>query len=574
MCGASNFRELGMYVLGIWDGHDSGAAIIEDNQIVVALNEERLTRRKLEVRFPYHAVRECLQYLHLRPPDIKHVAVSTSDVSKTLARLFPFTKEEYYLIRRRKKAPGLMSDLKKKAKYTLTEWGPNTITRRLSELSLRRSLDGMGFNQYQVYLIDHHLCHAASAAFCSGLDECLVITIDGIGDALSGTLSTFAQGKLSRIAAISGRHSIGIFFEHVTNLMNMRELEDEGKVMALANYAYPIPDEHNPLLDFVQVEGLEVKCAYSTLKMYEELKKILWRYPSEQFAYMAQRTLEVKIVELVSNALAATGHKRVALAGGVFSNIKVNMLIRRIPGVEACFVFPHMGDGGLALGAALSANYELNGVSSYRLNDVFLGVDYTEEQLQTALAGSGFQYSYSEVIEEDAAELIAQGSIVFWFQGRMEYGPRALGNRSILALPNSRRIRDVLNLRLKMRVWYQPFCPSMLEEDAPYYLEDYDTPNRFMTMGYMVRDDKRDGVEGVISVDGSCRPQMVDGTTSPYGKLLVKLKELAGRGIVLNTSFNIHGEPLVCSPLDALDTLTRTRNDYLVMGNYLVKGIP
>jgi carbamoyltransferase len=316
-----------------------------------------------------------------------------------------------------------------------------------------------------------------------------------------------------------------------------------------------------------------VRCRYSTLRMYDELKKILWRYPSEQFAYMAQRTLEVRIVELVRNALAATGRRRVALAGGVFSNIKVNMLIRTLAGVDACFVFPHMGDGGLALGAALAANYDLNGVSSYGLEDVFLGVEYTDEQIQAALAASGLKYRYCEAIEDEAASLISRGSIVFWFQGRMEYGPRALGNRSILALPNSKRIRDLLNLRLKMRVWYQPFCPTMLEEDAAYYLEDYDAPNRFMTMGYMVRDDRRDEVEGVISVDGSCRPQMVGNSATRYGKLLGSLKALSGRGVLLNTSYNLHGEPLVCSPHDAIDTLKRTRNEYLVMGNYLVRGI-
>lgn len=562
-----------MYILGIWDGHDSGASIIEGNRILVALNEERLTRRKLEIRFPCRSVRECLRYLNLQPADIQHIAVSTFDLSKTMARIFPSTKEEYYLIRRRKKAPGLMSSLKKRAKYKLTEFGANGITTRLSDLALRKALDELGFAGCRVHLVDHHRCHAAAAAFCSGFDECLVLTIDGIGDALSGTVSTFSGGKLLRMTALSGRHSIGIFFEHVTNLLNMRELEDEGKVMALANYAYPVPDEQNPLLEFITIEGLEVRCKYGTLRMYDELKKILWRYPSEQFAYMAQRTLEVKIVELVQNALAATGQKRVALAGGVFSNIKVNMLIRRLPGVESCYVFPHMGDGGLALGAALSANYDLNGVSGYRLDDVFLGVEYPEEQVRAALADSRLEYRYCDAVEDEAAKLIAQGSILFWFQGRMEYGPRALGNRSILALPNSRRIRDLLNLRLKMRVWYQPFCPTMLEEEAAYYLEDYDAPNRFMTMGYMVRDDRRDEVEGVISVDGSCRPQMVDGSATRYGKLLRSLKAFTGRGVLLNTSFNLHGEPLVCSPQDAIDTLKRTGNEYLVMGNYLVRGI-
>lgn len=562
-----------MYILGIWDGHDSGAAIIEENQILVALNEERLTRRKLEIHFPEQSIKECLNYLNLTPADITQVAVSTYDFSKTLARIFPYTKEEYYLIRRRKKVPGKISNLKKRAKYKLTECGPSHLTKRISEMCVRKSLNRLGFNNYQVHLVDHHLCHAAAAAFCSGFVDCLVITIDGIGDALSGTFSTFSQGKLSRNSVISGKHSLGIFFEHVTNLMNMRELEDEGKVMALANYAYPISDAENPLLDFIKVDGLKVECTYSTLKMYNELKKILWRYPSEQFAYMAQRTIEVKILELVKNGLSATGFKKVALAGGVFSNIKVNMLIRTLPEMEGCFIFPHMGDGGLALGAALAANYDLNGISSYPLDAVFLGLGYSEELIKSALDASGLEYRYCENIEEETARLISEGYIVFWFQGRMEYGPRALGHRSILALPNSKRIRDLLNLRLKMRVWYQPFCPTMLEEDAQLLLEEYDSPNRFMTMGYMVKDDKRDEVEGVISVDGSCRPQILQGNESQYGRLLTSVKRFTGRGVVLNTSFNIHGEPLVCSPEDAIDTLKRTRNDYLVMGNYLVKGV-
>jgi carbamoyltransferase len=562
-----------VYILGIWDGHDSGAAIIKDNNILVALNEERLTRRKLEILFPEHSIKACLNYLKLVPADITQIAVSTYDFSKTMARILPYTKEEYYLIRRRKKMSGGVSNLKKRAKYKLTEFGPGYLTRRLSEMCVRKELNRAGFTNYQVHMVDHHLCHATAAAFPSGFNECLVITIDGIGDALSGTLSTFAKGKLSRKAVISGKDSLGIFFEHVTNLMNMRELEDEGKVMALANYAYPIPDSENPLLEFIQVNGLSVKCKYSTLRMYDELKKILWKYPSEQFAYMAQRTLEVKIVELVRNGLSATGLKHVALAGGVFSNIKVNMLIRTLPEVEGCFVFPHMGDGGLALGAALSLNYDLNGISSYPLNDVFLGTGYSEEQMKTELEASGLEYSYYENIEEETARLISEGYIIFWFQGRMEFGPRSLGHRSILALPNSKRIKDLLNLRLKMRVWYQPFCPSMLEEDAQLLLEEYDSPNRFMTMGYMVKDDKRDDVEGVISVDGSCRPQVLNGNESEYGRLLTSVKRFTGSGVLLNTSFNIHGEPLVCSPKDAIDTLKRTGNDYLVMGNYLVRGV-
>ena len=562
-----------MYILGIWDGHDSGAALIEDNRILFAINEERLTRRKLEIRFPENAIQACLDFAHLAPRDIKHIAVSTADFSKTLARIFPRTKEEYYLIRRRKKAPGFLSTVKKRAKYRLTEFGPSPLTKRLSEMVLKKTLDSAGFSDYRLCLIEHHLCHSASAAFCSGFDRALVLTVDGIGDALSGTVSTLHEGRLERIAELSGRHSLGIFFEHVTNLLNMRELEDEGKVMALANYAYPIPDQENPLLDLVHVEGLQVRCKYESLAMYDALKKILWKYPSEQFSYMAQRVLEKRVTELVHNAIISTGIKKVALSGGVFSNIKVNMLIRTMPEVEDCFVYPHMGDGGLALGAALAANYELSGATSYRLDDVFLGPEYSDAEIKAALDASGFPCRYCENIEEETAQLISKGSIVFWFQGRMEYGPRALGNRSILALPNSKRIRDLLNLRLKMRVWYQPFCPSMLEEDALVYLDQYNgVPNRFMTMGYMVKDEKQDAVEGVISVDGSCRPQIIPPAGSRYGKLLQAVKDRTGTGVLLNTSFNVHGEPLVCSPQDALNTLKVTGNEYLVMGNYLISN--
>jgi carbamoyltransferase len=561
------------YILGIWDGHDSGAAVIKDDRVLAAVNEERLTRRKLEIRFPEKSIEACLKHSNITPANIGAVAVSTFDFSKTLTRLFPSLKEQYYLIRRRKKSPGPLSSFKKRSKYKLTEIGCSGFTKYLSKQSIRACLNRIGINHCKIYFVDHHLCHAAAAAFCSGFDKCLVITIDGIGDALSGTISRFEGGKLSRIAAISGKNSMGIFFEHVTNLMNMRELEDEGKVMALANYAYPVPDDENPLLDFIRVDGLDIRCRYNSLRMYTELKKILWKYPSEQFAYMAQRTLEKSICELVKSSLKKTGLEKVAFSGGVFSNIKVNMLIRLLPEVRQCFVFPHMGDGGLALGAAFSLNNDFKGVAAYPLDDVYWGPDFTEEEILDAVRQSGFKYNYFKNIEEETARLISAGQIVFWFQGKMEYGPRALGNRSILALPGSLKIKDLLNLRLKMRVWYQPFCPSMLAEEAGVYLEDFDDlDNRHMTMGYMVKPEKRKEIEGAISIDGTCRPQIVTSHEPRYEKLLKEVRYRTGRGIVLNTSFNIHGEPLVCSPRDALNTLKKTGSDYLVMGNYLISA--
>lgn len=561
-----------MKILGIWDGHDSGAVLIEDNEILFAVNEERFTRRKLEIAFPVQSIRACLQATGTSVEEISHIAVSTWDFAKTLARVFPSLREEYYLLRRRKKDLGRASHLKKRLKYRLTEYPPSRLTNRISWHNVRGHLKALGFRNFGLHLADHHLSHAAAAAFCSGFSRALVITLDGLGDGLSGSISRYEEGKLERISAISARHSLGIFFEHVTNLMNMRELEDEGKVMALADYAYPVDDTENPIMDLIQVEGLKIRCRYTSLRMYEALRKILWRYPSEQFAFMAQRTLEVKTLELVSNAIEATGLDHLCLAGGVFSNVKVNRLIRNIPEVRKCFVFPHMGDGGLALGAALLANYRVNGIHQVPLKHLFLGPEYSPTEIEETLKESGLSYKRPPNIAKAVAKIICGGGIILWFQGRMEMGPRALGGRSILARSDSNAIKDALNLRLKKRVWYQPFCPSMLEEEACDILEDYDGfPNEFMTMAYMVRKDKRHLVRGVINRDGSCRPQIVREDGSLFRELLREVKRLTGNGIVLNTSFNLHGESMVCSPQDALKTMNDTASRYMAIGNFLVK---
>ena len=561
-----------MKIIGIWDGHDSGAALIEGNKILFAINEERCTRRKLEIAFPDRSIQACLKYTDTVPEDISEIAVSTSDFAKTLARIFPSLKEEYYFIRRRMKEPGRIPFFKKQLKYKLTEYPPFPFTKWVSRNNVRKHLKRLGFKQFRLHLVNHHFAHAATAAFCSGFERGLVITLDGLGDGLSGSISKYEDGKLERTVPISGRHSLGIFFEHVTNLMNMRELEDEGKVMALANYAYPVKDVENPVMDLIQVEGLSVRCRYSSLGMYDALKRILWRYPSEQFAQMAQRTLEVKTLELVRNAMKKTGMDQLCLAGGVFSNVKVNRLIKLLPGVKGCFVFPHMGDGGLALGSAMVTNYQLNGIYKVPLKNLFLGPEYSEDEIENSLTESGLSFTKSKNIVKEVAEIIAGGEIVFWFQGRAELGPRALGARSILARPDSDAIKDTLNLQLKKRVWYQPFCPTMLEEDALEILEDYDgKPNKFMTMAYMVRKKKRNLVRGVINVDGSCRPQILGQENSLFRELLKEIKKLTGHGIVLNTSFNIHGEPMVCSPRDAIKTINDTGSGYMAIGNFLVE---
>jgi carbamoyltransferase len=492
-------------------------------------------------------------------------------VAKTLARWFPGLKERYYGIRRRKVPPGYLSQLQKRAKYWIPEWGPTRASRALSLAALRRELRRVGLASARLTLLDHHECHATAAAWASGFPSCAVLTIDGVGDGLSSTISAFADGCLRRVAESSAQDSLGIFFEHVTNLLNMRELEDEGKVMALADYAAPVPDDRNPLLSLFSVRDGRVTASIPGHAMMPYLRAILWRYPSEQFAYMAQRTVEEVVVRLAQDTMRLTSCHRIAVAGGVASNIKAGRRIGLLPEVEDVYVFPHMGDGGLALGAGLAAARSAGDVPDLNLSDLALGPDYSDCDIANACKRAGLPCDKPDNLACTVAELLDRDRIVFWFQGRMEYGPRALGRRSVLARPDSTDLRDRLNRVLKQRVWYQPFCPSMLASDASQILEDHaGRSNASMTMSYLVAPRFRESLAGVTSIDGTCRPQIVaDDAPGPFADMLRAVKARRGLGVVLNTSYNIHGEPLVCTPEEAIDVYLRTEADVLAIGPYV-----
>jgi len=560
-------------VLGIWDGHDSGAALLQDGRLRFAVNEERLTRRKLEVRFPSQSIDACIDRAGLSPGAIDVVAVSTFDPAKTLARWWPGSKERYYAIRRRHTLPGPLASLTRRVKYGLTEWKPRRPFEALSRTALRRSLAPHGLSRADLRLVDHHAAHAAAAACASGFAPCAVLTIDGVGDGLSSTISIFDQGRLERVAASPARASLGVFFEHVTNLLNMRELEDEGKVMALADYAAPVADADNPLLSWVRVRDGVIDVTPSGYALRGALARVQWRYPNEQFAYLAQRVVEQTCVALARDAVRLTGLRRLALAGGVVSNIRATQRIRMMPEVEEVYVFPHMGDGGLAVGAAALAALRAGAPIDMSLDELDLGPSYTTVEIAAALRRAGLTAHPVDELPARVAQALEDGRIVMWFDGRMEYGPRALGNRSVLARPDRPDLRDRLNLALKRRVWYQPFCPSMLESEAPRLLVDWTGGrNRAMTMAYEVVPCCRGRLAGVISVNGTCRPQVIaDAAPGAFAELLHEARARWGVGAVLNTSFNIHGEPMVCSPDEAADVFLRSGADALAIGPFFVE---
>jgi carbamoyltransferase len=558
-------------ILGIWDGHDSGAALLQDGELRFAVNEERLSRRKLEVAFPARSIAASLAHAGLSPEQVDVVAATTSDPAKTLGRLWPGSKERYYAVRRRKAFPGLLSSLTRAVKYRMTEWSPGPLSRALSAAALRRQLARHGLSRATLRLLDHHEAHAAAAAWASGFASCAVVTIDGLGDGVSATISAFRHGRLERLTASPARSSVGVFFEHVTNLLNMRELEDEGKVMALADYAAPIADADNPLLPWVRVRDGVIETQWPGHALRRPLARVHWRYSNEQFAYLAQRTVEHAAVALARDAVRLTGLRRIALAGGVVSNVKATRRVRLLPEVEDVFVFPHMGDGGLPLGAAVVAASALGEPVRLDLTHLDLGPAYDRSAIESSLRAAGLPSPTVDNLPGRVAELLADGRIVMWFQGAMEYGPRALGCRSVLARPDRPDLRDRLNLALKRRVWYQPFCPSMLESEAARLLEDWTGgPNRAMTMAYKVTEAYRPQLAGVMSVDGTCRPQLVAADGGPYAELLSEARRRWGVGAVLNTSFNIHGEPLVCSPDEAIDVFLRSGADALAIGPFLV----
>ena len=558
--------------LGIWDGHDAGAALFEDGRLVFAVNEERLSRRKLEVRFPGQAIAMCLAETGHASRDVSLVACSTTDPAKTLTRYFPALKERYYQVRRRLSAPGATASLTRTAKYRITEWAPGGLSGALSRRALRRELLTCGLGGADLVMVDHHEAHAATAAFGSGWPRCGVLTIDGVGDGLSATISRFDGGRLTRLAATPASESLGVFFEHVTALLNMRELEDEGKVMALADYASPIADRDNPLLPLVRVQDGRLRMEVPSRRLRPVLRRVQWSYPNEQFAFLAQRVVERTMEALALETVRLTGERALAVAGGVASNVKATRRMRLLPGVSALAAYPHMGDGGLAVGAAAAA-LSRQGATVSLSESLALGPSFPDEAVEDALREAGCQWERPLDLPAAVADLLYHDAIVLWFQGRMEFGPRALGGRSVLARPDRGGLRDRLNLVLKRRVWYQPFCPSMLAGEAPLVLDDYDgLVNRHMTMAYLVRPDWRARLQGVINVDGSCRPQFVDDDDdSAFAALLRVMKAQLGFGVLLNTSFNIHGRPLVCTPREAIGVFAETDAEALAIGPFLVR---
>ncbi|MBN1335810.1 MAG: hypothetical protein JXB39_07595 [Deltaproteobacteria bacterium] len=556
-------------ILGLHVGVDAGAALLAEDRIVAAANEERFSRTKFQWGFPGRSVEAVLRTAgidgrevsrvvlagtaHSPPSDINTYAITPGGPMEAALRVLGRLGLQRGLLGSR---PGL-------AVYRAA-FG---AARRVEIGSLRRRLADLGVRAPLVR-VDHHAAHAASAAYTCGWDRALVLTADQMGDGSSATIWRKEGSTLDPVLRVPVFHSLGILYFYVTLLLGFQPGR-EGKVMGLAarGNAAATGAIFRQFVDFDARTGGFVNHARGLVADYDALAAQLRPFSREDVCAGVQAHFEACVSALVRHHVERTGLDRLAVAGGVFSNVRMNGVLRTVPGIAGTWVFPHMGDGGLAAGAALHAAHPQ---AADALPSLFLGPASPPEEITL---GSGVREGPEA--EAEAVRLLAEGRIVGRFEGRMEYGPRALGNRSVLCAADDPAANDRLN-RMLRRSEFMPFAPTVLEEDAPAILEGWrpdHASSRHMTTTYRVTLAGRALAPAVVHVDGTARPQVLRAEDNPgYHRLLCAFKARTGSGVLLNTSMNVHEEPIVFQASDALRLLGETGLDGLLLEGRWVTG--
>jgi carbamoyltransferase len=546
---------------------ESTVAVLRDGKVTFALSEERLTREKQQGGFPYRSLEAALAFEKLRPSEIDAVAYP----------FFTWSEESRLILGSlASSAPGAvlaspfdpLSGLRHL--YYFARWSGKAIhDHRRYQAELLAGLRRWGLAD-RLQRVEHHESHAVGAYFASGFERALILTVDAYGSGLTTTLSLGEQGRVRRIHSIRFPHSPGMFYAQATKALGFVPDRHEGKILGLA--AYGRPEVLGPA---VRARFVERRGSFEAPRLFDRrfVRGLARRHPREDVAAAWQDNLEKILVRYVQSHLEDLKVDCVALSGGVAANVKLNQRIGEIPGVSRVFVYPAMNDSGTGAGAALALFSSRAEIRPERLKDVFLGPAFTGRDVEAALAGRGLAVRKMSNPPEEIAEHLARGETVARCAGRMEYGPRALGNRSILFQASDPRANQWLNQKLQ-RTEFMPFAPATLSEHAQRCyrrLEVAADTARFMTITYDCTDYMRQVSPAAVHVDGTARPQLVDAETNPsFHAILSAYHRRTGIPSLLNTSFNIHEEPIVCTPADAVATFLAGELDYLALDDVLV----
>ena len=560
-----------MIILGInFHFHDSTACIVKDGILVTAIEEERLNRQKHTSEFPELAIARCLKVANIEPSDIDHIAISADFSQHNLKKLIY----------------GLKMPKQAKTFFKQEFWRPLSRARKFK----RWYGEFFSGKRPQVHHVSHHLSHIAGSFFVSPYEKAALLSLDGSGEWSTAWTGFGEANKVECFSESFFPHSLGSFYEAVTEFCGFRPNYDEGKTMGLAPFGNPETyyeqvrkiisiDSAGKLvvdLSFFRFQNAGAKRCSS--KFYDVFGQPRARSKTAEFesrhydvAAAFQKVLEEIAINLCQLLHQRTQADHLVIAGGVSLNSVMNGRIIRETPFKDIYVMPAAGDNGTALGAAFYVyNHVLKKTRTYIHNDPYVGTSYSDQEIESCLQKFKLNYEKPDDICETTATLLSEGKIVGWFQGKMEIGPRALGARSILANPVFADMKKKINAEVKYREPYRPFAPSIISERTEEYFDlPVDAP--FMLKVCDVLEEKREVIPAVTHVDGSARVQTVHKKTNPmYHQLITALGEKTGVPIVLNTSFNVMGEPVVESPLDAIKCFFTTGLDVLSIGSFIV----
>lgn len=556
-----------MIVLGIADNHDSGAAVVIDGRLVSAVNQERIDRVKQSGAFPWGAIDTALAMAGVSEREVDRIVVGSSFTPSAILRAFPDRHHKA-------KAEGQFSPwLHAYIVYqsSLKATGMHTMEVDACRRVLERRIAARPFSKASIEMMDHHRAHAEGAYRTQAHSHCLVLTVDAMGDGTTATASLGRDGQLDLLWRQSGLAAINTFYSRITERLGFTAIRHEGKVTGLAALAAPPPG----LLDHFSKAVHFVGPGFSRMRIEhvdradDAFWSILDTYTREEVASAAQKILEDCVSAYVSHWIGETGCSNLAVAGGVFANVKLNQRIASLPEVSSLWVMPHMGDGGLPAGAALGSV----GASPSTLDHAYLGPTFSDKEIRQALSVAGLPKRKAPQAINKVAKLLEERKVVARFDGGMEWGPRALGNRTLLARPDDPSVNDSLNDRLG-RSEFMPFAPVIRAEDADRWFVGVDKAAdaaRFMTVCFDATEEFKAQCAAAVHVDGTARPQIVDAETNPsLHALLGEIGERTGTPVLINTSFNLHEEPIVCSPSDAIRAWQEGHLDALWIGGHVL----